>query len=280
MARTLTDLYTSRCVKTEKGYTPHFWKPMELKRKPLCLFGDETKTFTPETERDVLGIMRRLIALGLDLEIPVGQFVLEQTRGEYPDAPYVKELLKSAVADEARHEQGFKFAATAYGLPDQESIDKSTALKDTWVALSNKYQPLAVAAALEQEVFLVTLGLMRILGGSSLNDLAIQIAKDESRHVATNRAISKWLGVTFDKDIEEAVDATLDYALNGFSLKVSPSLTVNTDFCIKSSRELRETGTAKKLDQFTRIASHRMPFELSNKALYTSRQTEGGETVY
>jgi hypothetical protein len=252
-----------------------------MRHKVLCMFADESKTYkSSEDESAVLGVMQRLIALGLDLEIPVGQFVLEQTRREYPDEIHVKDLLKSSVSDEARHEQGFKFAAETYGKPCQDSIDKSSALRAKWAALAGKYQPLAIAGVLEQEVFLVTLGLMRILGGPVLSDLAMQVAKDESRHVAVNRAITNWLGVSFGSDVTEAVDETLAFALGDLNLKVSPSLRVNMDFCVSSSRELRDTGTARKLDTFTKIAVHPQPFEISNQRLYSSRVTEFGETVY
>lgn len=280
--RTLQDLYASRCVTNANGtLTPHFWQPMQLRHKALCLFADENKTYkSDEDTMSVLGVMQRLIALGLDLEIPVGQFVLEQTKREYPDELYVKDLLKSAVADEARHELGFKYAAEQYGLPDEAEIAKSSELKRKWQDLAAKYQPLSIAGTLEQEVFLVTLGLMRILGGPSLNGLAMQVAKDESRHVATNRAITSWLGVSFGSDVTEAVDETLAFALGGFSMKVSPSLAIDMDFCVKSSRELRDTGTARKLDTFTRAATHSMPFEISNRELYSSRITESGQTVY
>lgn len=275
MTRTLQDLYAARCTKSETGkLTPHFWQPMASPKRPLCLLADEHRQIdSPEAELSI----KRMIALGLELEIDVGKFVLEQSRGEVPDAPFVKELLKSAVADEARHELGFRYAADSYGVAD---VAEAKELRNKWVAMADKYQPLAVAGVLEQEVFLVTLGIMRLVGGAGLNDLAIRIAEDESRHVATNRAITKWLGVEFNKDVTDLVDETLHFAIAGLDIAVTDKLSLNYDFAVSASRELRDTGTARKLDRATRVAVHRMPFEVANKSLYSSRATESGETVY
>lgn len=275
--RTFQDLYVSRCATVDGKLVPHFWQPMAMQGKKFCLFADERR---PLHQPEVQASMQRLIALGLRLEIPVGQFIREQSKREVPKELYVKELLQSATADEARHDQGFRFAKDVYGLPSEADLAKADDLTKTWIALSNKYQPLAIAGVLEQQVFLVTLGLMRIVGGPELNDLAMQIAKDESRHVATNRAITDWLGVEFGKDVEQAVDETLDFACAGMSIKLTNRLTLDYDFCVKSSRSLLATGLAPELDKVTRIAQIKMPFELSNTALYTTRSTDSGQTVY
>lgn len=279
--RTLQDLYSDRCTKAADGrLIPHFWQPMPMTGKPLCRLGDESKQFDEETDATVLRSMRRLNTLGLMLELDVGKFVMEQTKGEYPDQPYVKELLKSAVADEARHDLGFRYAAEAYGQGDASEQETANELRVRWSALADKYQPLAVASAMEREVFLVTLGLMRVVGGSDLSELAMQIAKDESRHVATNSAITKWLGVSLGSDVEEAVDDTIEYALAGMDLQVTSTVRLNMDFCRAQSRELKETGCARRLDALTKIARHLQPFEVSNARLYSSRVTEDGLTVY
>jgi hypothetical protein len=250
-----------------------------LKAK-FCKFGDERQTFDESEEAKVDGIMQRLIALGLVLELDVGKFVLEQTRGEYPKAPYVKELLKTAVADEARHELGFKYAAKVYGSGTEADKVGATKLQKIWSDLADKHQPIAIAGIMEREVFLVTLGLTRLVGGSSLSELAMRIAEDESRHVATNAAITKWLKVDFDSEVQQAVSDTLEYAIGGETIKLSATRKLDLDFCLESAADLKATGVAHKLDRMTKIASHKMPFECSNKSLYTSRATESGQTVY
>lgn len=278
MTRTLSDLYVDRCTTNATGkLVPHFWQPQAMTKRSLCLFADETRAIPEQHQTAAELSMKRLIALGLELEIDVGKFVLEQARTEVPKGLHIAELLKSAVADEARHELGFKLAKEQYGIAD---VATAKALRDKWVAMADKYQPLAVAGVLEQEIFLVTLGIMRLIGGAELNDLAMQIAKDESRHVATNRAITKWLKVDFGKDIDLLVDETLDFAIAGLDMPITSSVKLDYDFCVASSRELRATGTAKKLDRVTRIAQHKMPFEVSNSKLYASRTTEDGKTVY
>lgn len=273
--RSLADLYRDRCrVDSEGNLKPTFWKPRAMdSRRQVCIMGDERNKFDPETEQKALACMQRLIALGLELELPVGQFVSAQS--EVPNAPFVRELLKSAVADEARHELGFQYAAKAYGAADRAPAEE---LKARWSALAAKYQPIAVAGALEQEVFLPTLGLMRLAGGSEMSSLALKIAEDESRHVATNRAIGKWLGVSFGSDLTEAVDATIDYALGDLRFTAA-GVDIDYDFLVASSRSIRDTGVAPVLDDLTSASLMQSPFEISNDKIY-DRETSDGRVGY
>lgn len=282
MTRTLTDLYLSRCYQTPTGEPkPHFWKPQPQKRRPLCLLADEKSGLLDEKTNDAaLRCMRRLISMGLALELPVGQFIEAQSRRDLPQIPYVRELLKSAVADEARHDLGFRYAADSLGVATAEEQTHIADLAAVWVTLGDaeKYQPIAVAGQLEKRVFLVTLGLMRLIGGVGLTDLAMRIAEDEARHVATNNAIGRWLGVSFGREVEQLIEDTLSFALGDLRFTVA-GIPIDVDFLLDQSQQLEEYGFAQELDDLTRIAIHRMPFEVANQSLY-SREADDGAAGY
>lgn len=279
MARTLSDLYLDRCFNTPAGPKPHFWKPSKIEKRPLCLLADEKSgLLDPDTNEKALAAMRRLISMGLALELPVGSFIESQTKKQLPTVPYVKELLKSAISDEARHDLGFRQAGEAYGLATEAEQTQIDQLAKNWVSLSDKVQPIAVAGVLEKRVFLVTLGLMRLIGGIGLTDLAMRVAEDEFRHVATNNAIAKWLKVTFDSSVEQLIENTLKFALGDLVFSVA-GIKIDYDFLLSQSRELETKGYARQLDDLTNSAIHRMPFEIGNKKLY-SRETEDGAISY
>lgn len=268
-------LYRSRCTVTGDKLVPHFWQAQEMKGQDLTLLADDRKPIQDDGES--LRCIKRLNALGLHLEIEVGSFINQATRKELPNAPYLKELLKSNVADEARHYAGFKFASEAYGSADEAD---ALALTAKWEAMADKYHPVLAAATLEASVFLVTLGIMRLVGGSELSDLAFRISEDESRHVSINRTLARKLKLSPDKlpkDMQELVDTTLEYAVGDLNVPLLGGLSF--DFFKSQSDELTKQGTASMLDQLTAARQHVMPFEVPNSKLY-SRVTETGETSY
>jgi hypothetical protein len=182
-------------------------------------------------------------------------------------------LLRSHIADEARHDLGFKLAAKAYSITSKPEAEE---LADSWKSLD--LHPIVPAAALEVGVFLCSLGAMRLFGGSSLSHMAAQIARDEYRHVAVNTAIMQSLHLSFDKQILELINETVGWIFQGVSIPDSETgIPVNSEFFRRSSMELIETGAASDLDDLTNYTAHLLPFEISNQALY-SRGTDSNYT--
>ena len=268
-------LYKGRCIETGGKYKPHFWKAQPMVRKPLTYLGNDRSPVQDDGQS--LACLQRLNRLGLDLEIEVGQFITAASRKDLPSAPYLKELLMSNVADEARHFDGFTKATEAYGAADGAI---SSDLQARWIAAADETHPMLIAATMETGVFLVTLGLMRLIGGSELSDLAFRVAKDEARHVKLNRSLARKLGLSPDKlskPVQELVDDTLAYAVGDLSIPLLNGL--DLDFFTSQSRELIAYGTAKVLDELTAARQHVMPFEVPNASLY-DRETDDGLTVY
>lgn len=276
MSQSISELYKSRCVVAADGtLSPTFWKPQPLAYARPCLFADQRHTFGLADELLILNAIRRCIALGLALELPVGQFVRAQTDEQLPNVLHIRELLMSAVADEGRHYQGFKFAEDVYGSIEDAQV---TELCRRWFEISQSTSPIAAAGWLEAGVFLSTLGFMRILCGPSLAELALRIAEDESRHVAANRAVTKWLRIAVPTEVRILIADTIRYAVGQCEMQVSGYL-LNAQFFIDCGLELLDTNQCPVLDRLCAAVSHTMPFEVANSNLY-SRETESGQIAY
>jgi hypothetical protein len=276
MPLSISELYKSRCTQDEHGnLVPTFWRPQPIAYQRPCLFADQRNTFDLATELQILNAARRCIALGLQLEVPVGQFVRAQTDAQLPKIAHIRELLMSAVADEGRHYRGFHFAEQAYGtVEDAHAVE----LSRRWFEVATATSPIAAAGWLEAGVFLSTLGFMRIACGPSLAELALRIAEDESRHVATNRAVTQWLRIEVPQSVRELIADTIRYAI-GTCCFVASGTVCDAQFFVDCGLELLDTNKCKRLDDLCNAIQHDMPFEKPNNELYT-RETENGTTSY
>lgn len=273
-------LYRSRCTtKSDASLMPTYWRPQPLKYVAPCLFGDTRKQLSDEQAEQASKSMRRCIALGLELELPVGQFLMAATKQDLPQIEWLKELLISNIADEAAHYAGFKYAAQAYA-PDIEHSDEyaeAVAIRKQWEHLASTAHPLTVAGTLEVGVFLTTLGLMRIIGGPELSLNAVKISEDEARHVRINRSIARKMGDSIKQ--LPLIDETLRWVVGDLSIKVAGNQAVDFAFLRQSSQDLIETGISQDLDDLCNIQMHQLPFERRNRDLYT-RATEEGTAAY
>jgi hypothetical protein len=253
MAKTLNDLYLSRCNAEGK---PLFWNPQEFVQPVVPRFFG--KFDVPD---NVYEMIARAIKLGLELELPVGELVLNSFKHELPKQIYTIPLLKSAITDESRHFKGFTYASKAYSYKSSFSFE---GLAQDWLSLMSKYHPLQLAAALEIGVFLCSLAAMRIFGGFSLSVMSAAIAQDEYRHTATNASICKGLKLEFPpKELKELVRQTVQNLFeplnyNGF----------NVDKFQQYSNELLTDLHSPELDRMLGNV-HLLPFENSNKYLYS-----------
>jgi hypothetical protein len=259
---TITELYQERCTKTDDDrYIPTFWNPPAIKREPYTLRGDANKPCHPNW--GVHEVIGRILALGLELELPVGEFVNEHLNDVENDA--LKLLLKSNVADEARHYRGFELAVAAYPLT-AESTQGAKYISSLWH--DRQDPPILLAAALEIGVFLSSLAALRLFGGSSLALMADGIARDEYRHASVNRMLVNMSGLNFDY-VEGLISETIRWIFGGL---IIPSehlgIVVNREFFIESAIQLIRFGESKQLDDLVNYANHLLPFEISNNRLY------------
>lgn len=262
---TFQSLYESRCETKGDKLVPTFWKPQPIEYCPLTLFSDDNCEV--HTDWECEPAIARIIALGLHCEIPVGEFVRDAGKGDLPPDPILPTLLRSHVADEAAHDLGFRLAAEEYA-PDKRWMAEAQDISAIWQSID--IHPIVPAAALEVGVFLVSLGAMRLCGGKSLSHMAAQIARDEYRHVAANMAVMRQLGLKFTNNIIDTIDDTVTWMFRDLNIPESETGTVvDLEFFRRASRELVNTGTARDLDGLCNYSNHYLPFENSNKSLYT-----------
>jgi len=263
----IRDLYLSRCQLVDNQPKPVFWQPKPLQYHPVCLYSDTTKQGDALAE----AMVRRLIGLGLELEIEVGTMVLSGLQQELPKADSeLVLLLKSNSADEARHYNGFQYAKQTYGCDTNAELQQ---LAKDWKAESDKQHPIHIAGVLEVGVFLISLGLLRIVGSPSLSRLAMAIAEDEFRHVQTNQAVSSGLGFWSNASQHtNLIDATLDW-IWGEGLNDAPQA-LTLDNLKRFSRELLTDLSCPEFDKLTWYSFHHLPFELANDYIYSDKCLE------
>lgn len=244
----LEKIWERRTIEKNGRRVPTFWNPQPLE-------GDTGGTNLP--------LMAKLVALGLNLELPVGELVSTQLRR----VPALSEgvaglVLKSAIADEARHHRGFLFAqeyleSKGISVPVKQASAFAKELE------SLPYSPITIAGLLEVTLFLPFLALMRIEGGQPFNHLALGINTDEQRHTVVNAGISEALGDAIPtchrfNSIRESV---LDWVTQE---------TDNRELVYRASRELMDNLDSPSLNQLSQVSAVAFvaPFENANGITY------------
>lgn len=227
------------------------WKPLPLILTPLDF---------PEHQPTI----QRIIALGLHLELPVGEWVTETTKKDPQIDPDAFTLLTNNIHDEWIHYRAFKHAEKAYPV-SSSTLTEAENIGKQWE--ESQGHPLYKAAVAETGVFLITLALMRILGGQSLATLAAEIGRDEQRHVATNRAILEDLGMNLHNvgpTLSSLYKETLDWIVQDIRI---PTLGITKDILVEASKDLLLSGYSATLDELTDIADYIPSFEVDNSTL-------------
>lgn len=268
--KTLKQLYLERCYLTDEGKpVPHFWAPQPIKSAPFTLYGDERSPVLEEW--GVAPVIEKVLALGLELEIPVGEFVNAATKKDLPAEPFAKKLLASNAADEARHYEGFYSAAIAYGIR-AEVAAQAKAIAAQFKTI-NSCHPLEPAQILEVGLFLITLGFLRLAGGKELATMAARISEDESRHTLGNRTALYLMGINPAKPPKRLIsltDQVIDWTFGNLNIpEEEVGEKFNKDFCLRASHELIATGYAADYDSVVFVADHTLPFEVRNRDLYS-----------
>ena len=263
------ELYLERCVKTDSGYKPTFWNPQPVVTESFCLYGDESMTVDPQWSCDK--VINRLIALGLELELEVGEFVRDASAKDLPQDDHLKKLLQSNIADEAKHYKGFVYAREAYPVSNK-SLTEAANIRSQWQTLANIEHPLLIAMAMEIGVFLPFLGCTRLFGGKSLATLSRKVAEDEYRHILTNRTLLDDLEIdawNLPTSVNKLIQETVAWAIDDLYIPDSEvDEDFDLDFVLRASKELITTGEAQDYDDLVYVADHVLPFEVSNASQY------------
>ena len=269
MTTTYADIYNSRCIDN----SPTFWVPRKLNEIKPCLFGDDTAKIMPSWNVDTA--LQRCVALALQLELPVGEWVGAFTNSEKNKlSPIVDTLLKTNIKDETFHYRGFTFAAEALGI-DEEILSESENIGKAWEECDA--HTIVKAGYAEMGVFMITLAILRLTGGTELSDLSQRVAEDEFRHVATNRGIIKDLGFNPgcpEAKVQRLIDDTLYWVVGDLNVpgdELCEDFDFNYTFLKESSDELIQKGAARRLNDLMDYQIHVLPFENENFKQYSRK---------
>jgi hypothetical protein len=275
MTTTYKKLLASRCTSEGK---PTFWKPQQMLRTPHTLFNDEDIPVL--SEWGVEQAIERTLALACELEIPVGGWLGAASKREsefFNENPLIKKLALTNISDETFHDQGVQDAAKVYQVASSTKAEAAL-IRDAWFQLDA--HPLQKAAWAEVAVFLISLAILRLAGGSELAAMSEQISMDESRHVATNRGLLRDLGLNAlapSAPVQGLIDETLDWVTQGICIPANELCTdfdFDTAFLKQSSQELILQGVAPRLNSLMDLQVHTCPFEISNRKNYSRATVE------
>lgn len=255
---TFDSLLQSRCNADGK---PVYWKP----KKPKYTGFQWNDYGIPE-------VVEKVLALQLVLELPVGKFVSDASGSELPVSQVAKKLLLSNIGDENVHYHAFKYVADVYPVSKSTSCE-AEAIAESWIKAPG--HPIEKPTLLECGVFTPALAFLQICGGQSLQTIAAQVARDEQRHVATNRGVMRKLGMqpgSPSPHLDIYRYHTLEWLFDGLSV---PSTVKNSywfferdfdkDFLIEESTNLVRQGFSFGLNQLLMGASiYVPPFEKEN----------------
>lgn len=255
---TFDSLLADRCDESGK---PEYWRPSVPKPTPY-----QWETY------GIPGAIERVLALQLALELPVGQFVAEASRSELPVSSVTKKLLLSNIADENVHFYAFKYASQIYPISDLIA-QEAECIARSWSEMLG--HPIEKPALLECGVFTPALAFLQICGGQSLASIAGQIAKDEQRHVATNRGVMRKLGLdpgSPAKHLDALCHETLSWLFDGLLVPCQASnrswlfeSDFDKDFLIQESSNLVKFGFSPGLNRLLIGGSiYVPPFEKEN----------------
>lgn len=220
------------------------WTPVAVNASSLAPGGED--------------VIRRALALR-NLEIPVGDFITEATKGDLPTEAGCKELLLSNITDEEKHDKALNFAAAAHGVP-QKFEQEAAVIQKAWLDLDR--HPVLKAVVLERSLFFVLLPIFRFLGDTGLRTTSADISRDEQTHVAANTMVCQELGLTSDKRINSLRRATMRWVLTSLEAENSDKY-LSGNFWMKCSDNLYAKGRA---DELSSTRASRMPafFETNN----------------
>ena len=220
------------------------WTPVQVDASQLTKGGED--------------VIHRALALRC-LEIPVGDFIDNATKGDLPTTEGCLQLLKSNVIDEIKHDQALNFAADAHKVPIRFEKEAARICK-AWEELDR--HPVLKAMVLERSVFFVLLPIFRFLGDTGLRTTSADISRDEQTHVAANTLVCNDLGLKSDNKVNTLRRATVSWVLQSLQGEATDKH-LSSNFWMRQSDSLYLRGKAEELSE-TRVSRIPAFFETSN----------------
>lgn len=202
--------------------------------------------------------VKRALSLRI-LEIPVGNFVTEATKGDLPKVDGVKEVLLSNIDDEEKHDIALNHAAAVIDCSMYER--EAEVIKKAWLDLDR--HPILKTVVIERSVFFVLLPIFRYLGSVGLRKQAAEISRDETIHTSVGSKICTDLNLTGDKQLNALRKATVAWVVDSLHGKADEKV-LSKDFWQNSSKKLYYTGRA---DELKATRASRMPAFFETNAI-------------
>ena len=202
--------------------------------------------------------IHRALAIRI-MELPVGSYIEEALEKDVPKA--ARDLLRSNVKDEERHDLALNYAVDAHGKNEKAEAEAER-LRKAWD--SHPDHTLNKALVAERAVFFVVLPFFRFCGDAGLRTISADISRDEQIHVATNSLVCLDLGLRHSNSLDKLRKATVNWIFE--PLKRSEDRYLNKQFWMDQSDNLMYAGKTEGLQDTQRA---RMPafFETSNSDL-------------
>jgi hypothetical protein len=203
--------------------------------------------------------IRRALAMR-HMELPVGEFIKETLKGEFPEA--ARELLLSNVKDEENHDVALGYAANAIGVDPQSELE-ALRLRKAWE--DHPDHTITKALVAERSIFFVLLPFFRFCGDAGLRTTSADVSRDEVGHVLTNTIVCREMGLEVSPSLDKLRKATINWVMQPLS-GTNPDKYLNKNFWLESSDRLMYEGKAPQLAE---TKASRMPafFEHSNNNL-------------
>lgn len=144
--------------------------------------------------------LSKIIALGLNLELPVGAFLSALLDREKDIPPYAIPGIIKNIRDEEKHLDAFEKLNYVYPAKP-EHIEQANKFRKQIV--SSKTHPLIKARDLETIVFVPVQTYLRLYGSDSIERIIMHISHDEYRHLQYGWQLTEVLGLGFDNEFEQ-----------------------------------------------------------------------------
>ncbi len=201
--------------------------------------------------------LRRVIALR-HMELPVGDFITDALDNEIP--ALARDLLRSNVQDEIKHDVALSFVADAFGT-DPQAEKEALQLRDAWIAHPD--HTLLKAMVAERAIFFVLLPFLRFNGDAGMRTTSADISRDEQIHVGCNSLVCEEMGLTWSPSLDKLRKATINWVMQPLGTNTADRY-LDKKFWLKSSDRLMYEGKAPELSE-TQAA--RMPAFFEHNAV-------------
>ena len=232
-----------------------------MRKHPYQKLLDRKRTWSPvqttagELKHGAEETIYRALALR-HLELPVGEFI-EDALTEVPALS--RDLLRSNVKDEERHDQALGYIAKAIGV-DPKAEEEALRLRAAWE--SHPDHTICKALVAERAIFFVLLPFFRFSGDSGLRTVSADISRDEQIHVATNSLVCLDMGLSWSQSLDKLRKATINWVFQPLGINTTDKY-LDKNFWLDASDRLMYEG---KAPEFSETQRARMPafFEHSN----------------